>query len=45
MVVETFGPFVIPVVVFLIGVVFYGLVVLWGRLTDDGESADSADSP
>jgi hypothetical protein len=32
MLVETFGPFVIPAVVFLLGVVFYGLVVLLGRL-------------
>ena len=34
MVVDIFGPFLIPAVVFLLGVVGYGLVILWGRIRD-----------
>ena len=32
MIVDIFGPFLIPAVVFLLGVVGYGLVILWGRI-------------
>lgn len=36
MAVDMFGPFLIPAALFLVGVVFYGLVVLFGRLRDGG---------
>ena len=32
MVVDIFGPFLIPAIVFLLGVVGYGLVILWSRV-------------
>lgn len=38
MVVETFGPFVIPAVIFAVGVVFYALVIVvsqWRRAQSD----------
>ena len=35
MIVDIFGPFLIPAVVFLLGVVGYGLVILWGRIRND----------
>ena len=34
MVVDIFGPFLIPAVVFLLGVIGYGLVILWSRIQD-----------
>ena len=35
MIVDIFGPFLIPAVVFLLGVVGYGLVILWSRIRND----------
>lgn len=35
LVVETFGPFAIPVVLFFIGVAFYAVVVVLHRLRGD----------
>jgi hypothetical protein len=32
MVVDVFGPFLIPAVLFLLGVFGYGLVLLWSRV-------------
>ena len=34
MIVDIFGPFLIPAVVFLLGVVGYGLAILWSRIRD-----------
>ena len=38
MVVETFGPFVIPAAIFLVGVVFYALVIVVSRWQRGGSS-------
>ncbi|WP_411714607.1 hypothetical protein [Natronomonas sp.] len=42
---DTFGPFLIPAVVFLIGVIFYALVVVLSRLRDseDYRTGDSGE--
>jgi hypothetical protein len=37
MAVDLFGPFLIPAGLFLLGVVFYGLVVLLGRLRGEDD--------
>lgn len=44
---RTFGPFVIPVALFVLGLVGYGVLVLLGRAgvieTDEDEEAESGD--
>ncbi|WP_281361568.1 hypothetical protein [Natronomonas gomsonensis] len=37
MAVDVFGPFLIPAGLFFLGVVFYGVVVLLGRLRDEDD--------